>query len=248
MEKFPAVVLARSRARSCLHRAWAVRTSNVGAIALTARAGERVGLRHPVCVAEAYDGEALVRVSDQLGLVAARPPAVFQRGRAAPAGTRALTIPGGPRAAYTARVTDYLVKQAGTHLVLASWSGSLDEDAALLFRSRVGDAIARARPAVICADWRAAETVSPGASEVLLSMLRNAHPHLARSAIVLHAGHAMFTLQAERLVKEAGFANRRTFRIATDAVAWLAEILPATELEAAKRFLLGGFTAGSLSA
>jgi hypothetical protein len=134
-------------------------------------------------------------------------------------------------------VSDFHVEHRSGHLVLATWSGFLRKEGAERFRSSIGEAIVRAQPTVICADWRAAETVSQEVSEILLSILKGAHPLLARSAILLHPVQGTFTLQAERLVREAGFPHRRTFRVPHDAIAWLGEVLPPAELEAARRFL-----------
>jgi hypothetical protein len=136
-------------------------------------------------------------------------------------------------------VSDYLVEHPSGHLVLANWSGFLRKEGAERFRAAIGEAILRAQPAVICADWRAAATVSQDVSAVLLSMLKSAHPLLARSAVILHPVHATFALQAERLVKEAGWPHRRTFRVPDDALAWLGEVLSPDELAVARRFLQG---------
>jgi hypothetical protein len=55
--------------------------------------------------------------------------------------------------------------------------------------------------------------------------------------VLLTIEHATFGLQAERLVREAALAVRRTFRDKEKMLAWLGEELTPEELEAAARFL-----------
>jgi hypothetical protein len=122
-------------------------------------------------------------------------------------------------------------------LVVARWREFPDTASAERFRDAIRTAVSKAKPAVICADWRQASLVSPAVAEVMSSMLRGANPLIARSAILLAVEHAMFNLQTERLVREAGNPNRRTFRQPGEMLAWLGQVLAPAEHEAAQRFL-----------
>lgn len=121
--------------------------------------------------------------------------------------------------------------------MVARWAGLREVQEAMSFRSAVQAAAARVKPAVICADWRAASVVSPEVSDVMAAMLRGANPLLKRSGILLSADSATFSLQTERLVREANNPQRRTFRQANDLLLWIGEVLSPVELEAARRFL-----------
>jgi len=122
-------------------------------------------------------------------------------------------------------------------LVVARWSEFRSTTEAEAFRDAIKAAVVKVKPAVICADWTRATVVSPGVAEVMSGMLRAANPMLTRSSILLGVEHAIFNLQTERLVREAGNPNRRTFRKAQEMLAWLAEVLSPAEHDAARRFL-----------
>jgi hypothetical protein len=91
---------------------------------------------------------------------------------------------------------------------------------------------------VICADWRSGSLLSPDAAEVLLGMLTGRSTQIERSAILLAENKAVFDLQVERLVREANHPSRRTFRDADKQMAYLGEVLSASELELARSFLM----------
>jgi hypothetical protein len=134
-------------------------------------------------------------------------------------------------------MADYTVKLEG-RVVLARWSEFKSPEEAEAYRTDILAAVDRAKPsAVICADWSRANITSPQVSEVLLSMLRGVHPRIERSSVLLAPEHAMFNLQAERLLRDAGASNRRSFRDSKAQIAWLSEVLQPNEQEAVKAFL-----------
>lgn len=122
-------------------------------------------------------------------------------------------------------------------LVVAKWSGFRKAEEAETYRQAIMTAIDRIAPAVMCADWREADVVPAPVSQILLAMLSGSQTRLVRSAILLTIEHATFGLQAERLVREAGHAARRTFRNPDTMLSWLGEIITPAELEAATAFL-----------
>ena len=123
------------------------------------------------------------------------------------------------------------------NLVTARWAWLRDTAEAERFRAAIGAAVGRVRPAVICADWRAASIVSPEVADVMLSMLRGANPMLRRSGILLTSERSAFSLQTERLVREAAHPQRRTFRAVPELLVWLSEVLTPAEQAAARQFL-----------
>jgi hypothetical protein len=89
----------------------------------------------------------------------------------------------------------------------------------------VGSAIKVAGgPVVATADMRRARLFTPEVADVFIALLRADNPHIERSAHLLGAG-AAFTLQLERIVREAASPARRTFRESREALTWLSEIL-----------------------
>ncbi len=106
--------------------------------------------------------------------------------------------------------------------------------AALELRSAVTTVVG---PVVVCADVSAARTFSQQTTERFIALMRSDNPKLERSALLLAAESATFTLQVERMVREANHPERRTFRDRTELRAWLAPLLKADELAALDAFL-----------
>jgi hypothetical protein len=107
------------------------------------------------------------------------------------------------------------------------------EDGMIHFRSLVNSSNARK---VLCADLRAARILVPEVADSLLEAMRRDNPVLERSAILVSES-ALFSLQMERLVREAKNPNRRTFRDEGTLVDWIAEILTLGERRRAVEFL-----------
>jgi hypothetical protein len=124
-------------------------------------------------------------------------------------------------------------------LLLARWNSLADVAAAQAYRADIFAAM-QSDPSsvVICADWRSGSLLSPDAAEVLLGMLTGRSTQIERSAILLAANKAVFDLQVERLVREANHPSRRTFRDADKQMAYLGEVLSASERELARSFLM----------
>ncbi len=78
---------------------------------------------------------------------------------------------------------------------------------------------------VICADYRETTVLSQAVADAFLAMLGTYNPRIERSGMLLSAQHATFNLQLERIVREAGYPARRTFRVARELSAWLGEVL-----------------------
>jgi hypothetical protein len=124
-------------------------------------------------------------------------------------------------------------------LLLARWMRLPDLAAAEAYRGAIFAAMQQDPSSVIvCADWRTGSVLSPEASEVLLGMLTGRSTQITRSAILLSPGKAIFDMQVERLVRQAGHPQRRTFRDVDEQLAYLSEVLTNAELERASSFLV----------
>jgi hypothetical protein len=92
-------------------------------------------------------------------------------------------------------------------------------------------------PCVICADWRQTTLLAPKVADSLVALLRSGNAHFERSAILLPNDSALFTLQVERVIREASHPARRAFRQAPAMREWLAETLDAAETRRLHEFL-----------
>lgn len=93
--------------------------------------------------------------------------------------------------------------------------------------------------AVICSDWRGIEVFSPEVGEALIELLRRDNVRIERSALLLSPGGAIFNLQVERLLREAGNPARRAFRNVDHLLAWLGEVLSPEETQSARQWFGG---------
>jgi len=76
----------------------------------------------------------------------------------------------------------------------------------------------------------------PAVAESLAKLLSGAASHVERSAYLIGES-AVFSLQVERVIRDANNPNRRAFRHAPEAVTWLSEILTPGERREAERFV-----------
>jgi hypothetical protein len=89
-------------------------------------------------------------------------------------------------------------------------------------------------------DMRGSKLLSPAVAETFIAVMRNDNRQLERSAVLLaHDSNSTFELQVERAIREAGSANRKTFRIKEFALEWLMPVLTAEEYTRCIDFLAG---------
>jgi hypothetical protein len=86
------------------------------------------------------------------------------------------------------------------------------------------------------ADCRGATVLSPDASERFIALMRNDNPRIERAGILLSASAASFSLQLERMVREAGNPRRRTFHAASQLCDWMGEITTPLEADSLRAF------------
>ena len=94
------------------------------------------------------------------------------------------------------------------------------------------------KKAVVCSDLRALLLFPPQQAEQFLSGARTLNQRIERSAFLLPA-RAVFTLQMERIIREARSDARKTFTSRYELEPWLGEILDADERARLSVFLGG---------
>jgi hypothetical protein len=87
-----------------------------------------------------------------------------------------------------------------------------------------------------CTDLREARILSPDAVSKLTEMMRFDNPRIVRNAILVGEG-AVFSMQIERMVREAGSPLRRSFRETGEACTWLASVLTRPEQRRLRAFI-----------
>jgi hypothetical protein len=92
---------------------------------------------------------------------------------------------------------------------------------------------------VVCTDLTDARTFAPSTTERFVRVMKADNPRLERSAILLASHAATFTLQLERMLREATGAARRVFHDPRELSEWLQPLLSAPEQAALLEFLAG---------
>jgi hypothetical protein len=72
-----------------------------------------------------------------------------------------------------------------------------------------------------------------------IEIIRQENPIVERNALLVGEG-AVFSMQVERIIRQAGFKNRRAFLSPKALTAWLGEILTARERVRLEQFLQEG--------
>jgi len=90
---------------------------------------------------------------------------------------------------------------------------------------------------ILCVDCRSAAALPPGAVDTMSRGMREVNPRIERSAVVVDASNAMFSLQAERAVQCAGKSERQVFSDVDEALEWLDRGLTEVERSELRKFL-----------
>ncbi|HEX2835255.1 MAG TPA: hypothetical protein VHW00_19735 [Thermoanaerobaculia bacterium] len=81
-----------------------------------------------------------------------------------------------------------------------------------------------------------AHVFPPAVAQMLAQMLSGASSHVERTALLIGES-AIFSLQVERVIRDAQNPNRRSFRNARELITWLSEVLNPAEQRQLERFL-----------
>ncbi|HEX8954036.1 MAG TPA: hypothetical protein VF945_19410 [Polyangia bacterium] len=112
---------------------------------------------------------------------------------------------------------------------------SLD-DAGALFK-KIYKTVPPGRSSRVFCDLRQLRVVDPEIIDFVSGMMRQDNPFVERNALLMPPVGALITLQGDRLLKQLGTDNRRTFSNRGEAEAWMAERLPADEQARLAAFL-----------
>ena len=91
----------------------------------------------------------------------------------------------------------------------------------------------------ICTDLMGARVFPQPVTDRWTAIIQQENPAVERNAVLVGES-AVFSMQVERILREAGSVNRRSFRAANDLVAWLATILTQAERTRLNAFLREG--------
>src|SRR5207248_609435 len=88
-------------------------------------------------------------------------------------------------------------------------------------------------------DLRATKTevYAPDVAQTLVEATSRYNERLERSAMILQKSHATLQLQTDRMVRETGHSNRRSFVDVAEAKAWLSSVLTREERARLEAFL-----------
>ena len=90
---------------------------------------------------------------------------------------------------------------------------------------------------VLCADHRPVRIYPQAVTDRLIELFVEMNTRLERVAILVSQTNATLFLQLQRIVREAGYENRRVFHEPEDALPHLGAGLDADELASARAFL-----------
>jgi hypothetical protein len=92
------------------------------------------------------------------------------------------------------------------------------------------------RQVVGCTDLRGANLFPTELADQIAAFMKRGSPRIERGGFLIGEG-AIFSLQLERVVREAGSPSRRTFRVRGEIEAWLSEVLTPAERHRLVHFL-----------
>jgi hypothetical protein len=91
----------------------------------------------------------------------------------------------------------------------------------------------------VCTDFVGATVFAQSVTQRWIAIIKQDAPVVERNAVLLGEG-AVFSMQIERIIRQTGFKNRKTFLASTDLVAWLGEILTVRERTRLENYLNEG--------
>jgi hypothetical protein len=126
-------------------------------------------------------------------------------------------------------------KLAGRLIEARMTKGDPEEVTACL--TAIADAVASSHvPVVGLLDLSQIQVLGRAEADLLLKVMREDNPKVERTAILVH-GDALLEMQVERLIRAASWPHRKTFRLAGQAMRWLAATLSPAESASLQRFL-----------
>ena len=90
-----------------------------------------------------------------------------------------------------------------------------------------------------CTDLAGATVFLQPVAARWIEIIKQESPIVERNAILVGEG-AVFSMQVERIIRQAGFKNRKAFFTSATLIAWLGEILTVRERARLEQFLQDG--------
>ena len=90
-----------------------------------------------------------------------------------------------------------------------------------------------------CTDLVGATVFLQPVAALWIEIIRKENPIVERNAVLVGEG-AVFSMQVERIIRQAGFKNRNAFLVPAALTAWLGEILTVRERARLEQFLQEG--------
>ncbi len=90
-----------------------------------------------------------------------------------------------------------------------------------------------------CTDFVGATVFTQPVTQRWMAIIKQDAPIVERNAVLIGEG-AVFSMQIERIIRQAGQSNRKTFLASTDLATWLGEILTVRERTRLESFLRDG--------
>jgi hypothetical protein len=112
-------------------------------------------------------------------------------------------------------------------------------DVAAVFQ-QVGQEVAKLPPGtkhVTVVDWRHCPVMAPEAADFLTARMVGVNPATERSAAIARQDAPVGILQFLRVIRDAGFADRRLFFSEDELCSWLADVLSPAESARLRAFL-----------
>jgi len=91
----------------------------------------------------------------------------------------------------------------------------------------------------VCTDFAGATVFTQPVTQRWTAIIKQDAPIVERNAVLVGEG-AVFSMQVERIIREAGYQNRKAFLLPTDLTTWLGEILTVRERTRLDGFLREG--------
>ncbi len=109
------------------------------------------------------------------------------------------------------------------------------DDAMAMFKA-IYKTMPRGRVSRVIVDARGLRIVDPPIIDAVVTMMRQDNPFVERNAFLLPSGALLF-IQIERMLKELGVTNRKSFQSRDEAERWLSEVCTPDERVQLARFL-----------
>ena len=134
----------------------------------------------------------------------------------------------------------YTIESRVGRLIEIRVESPVTEEELLQFHDRVAKVIKPIKGQVAsCTDLAGATVFLQPVAARWIEIIKQENPIVERNAILVGEG-AVFSMQVERIIRQAGFKNRKAFLAPAMLTAWLGEILTVRERARLDQFLQEG--------